>query len=95
MAKTSTKFTAQFTTKIGKTSVEFSIKLDLSDYGDDALPDDVVSEVMGSADEQLNEMCSSAKIKLVNLKDLKASHKAYVKAVKAANDLEDADATDK
>jgi len=92
MAKTSTKFTAQFATKIGKTPVEFSIKLDLSDYGDDALPDDFISDVMGYADEWINEMCNSAKIKLINLKDLKAAHKAYVKEAKAA--AADAGATD-
>ena len=80
MPKTSTKFTAQFITKLGKTPVEIKIPLDFRDAQPGQSFDDYVTEVQENADGHFSEMVNNANLKLKNQGDLKKAHKAYAKA---------------
>lgn len=80
MPKTSTKFTAEFTTKIGKTPVEIKIPLDFSQAQPGQSFDDYVAEVQENAANHLSEMVENANLKLRNQGDLKKAHKAFAKA---------------
>lgn len=80
MPKISTKFTAQFITKIGKTPVEIKIPLDFTEAQPGQSFDDYVSEVQENAAAHFSEMVENADLKLKNQGDLKKAHKAYAKA---------------
>lgn len=80
MPKTSTKFTAQFTTKIGKTPVEIKIPLNFADAEPGQSYDDYLLKVQEEASNQLLAAVETAKIKFTNQGDLKKAHKAYAKA---------------
>ena len=84
MPKISNKFTAQFTTKIGKTPVEIKIALDFKDAAPGQSFDDYVAGVQESAAEHFSEMIDNANLKLKNQGDLKKAHKAFAKANPAA-----------
>lgn len=85
MPKTSTKFTAEFTTKIGKTPVEIKIPLDLKDAQPGQSFDDYVAEVVENALQHFSELTESASLKFKNQGDLKKAHKAFAKANPAAD----------
>lgn len=83
MSKTATKFTAQFTTKIGKTPVEIKIPLDFTQAKPGQSYDDYVASVTEDAQGQLSTMFESANVKLKNQADLKRAHKAFSKSQSA------------
>ena len=80
MPKISTKFTAEFITKIGKTPVEIKIPLDFRDAQPGQSFDDYVSAVQESAAQDLSDMVENANLKFKNQGDLKRAYKAYAKA---------------
>ncbi len=80
MPKISNKFTAQFTTKIGKTPVEIKIPLDFRDAQPGQSFEDYVAEVQENAANHFSEMVENASLKLKNQGDLKKAHKAFAKA---------------
>jgi hypothetical protein len=79
MPKTNTKFTAQFTTKLGKTPVEISIPVDLATATEEEIQN-LIESVSSQAQEHLSDLASGAKLKFKNQGDLKKAHKAAVKA---------------
>lgn len=88
MPKIKTKFTAQFTIKLGKTPVEINIPLDLTEAEPGQSFEDYVSEVQENAAAHFSEIVENASLKFKNQGDLKKAHKAYAKA----NPQEDASA---
>ncbi len=84
MPKTKTTFTAQFTTKLGKIPVEFSIPVDLATASTDEI-ETIVESVSNQAQEHLSDLVSGAKFKLKNQADLKKAFKAAAKANAKAN----------
>lgn len=80
MPKTSTKFTTQFTTKIGKTPIEISIPLDFKDAEPGQSFEDYVAGVQENAAAHFSEMVENANLKLKNQGDLKKAYKAFAKA---------------
>ena len=84
MPKASTKFTAEFTTKIGKTPIEIKIPLDLKDAEPGQSFDDYVAGVQEEAAMHFSEMVENANLKFKNQGDLKKAHKAHSKTAAAA-----------
>jgi hypothetical protein len=79
MPKIKTKFTAQFTAKLGKTPVVINVPVDFTSTSvDDA---DSLAEVLADdAAQELQNMQENAILKLANKADLKRAFKAYAKA---------------
>lgn len=84
MPKTITKFTAQFTTKLGKTPVEISIPIDLADATSEEISS-LLESVSHQAQDRLQDLVNDAKFKFKNQADLKKAHKAAVKAAEKAS----------
>lgn len=80
MPKISTKFTAEYTTKVGRTPIEIKIPLDFKDAEPGQSFEDYVSEVHDSAARHFSDMVENASLKLKNQGDLKKAHKAFAKA---------------
>ena len=80
MAKTATKFTAQFTIKIGKTPVVVNIPLDFTQAQPDQSFAEYVTAVQDTATRQLSHMIEASTLKLKNQGDLKRAHKAFSKS---------------
>lgn len=81
MPKVSPKFTAQFTTKLGKTPVTINLSVDLaSAVTDGGTPEGLMDVLAEQASEQLHNLADNAKLKLKNAGDLKRAYKAYAKA---------------
>ena len=81
MPKVSPKFTAQFTTKLGKTPVTINLSVDLaSAVTDGGTPEGLMDVLTEQASEQLHKLADDAKLKLKNAGDLKRAYKAYAKA---------------
>lgn len=85
MPKIKTKFTAQFSIKLGKTPVDISIPVDFTQADPGVSFEDYVQSVQDEAASHLSEMVENANLKLKNQGDLKKAHKAFVKA-SASND---------
>lgn len=80
MPKVSPKFTAQFTTKLGKTPVTINLSVDLAAAVPGSTPEGLMDVLAEQASEQLHNLADNAKLKLKNAGDLKKAFKAYAKA---------------
>lgn len=81
MPKISPKFTAQFTTKLGKTPVIIVLPVDLaSAVAEGSSPESLMDVLAEQASEQLQHLADNAQFKLKNATDLKKAFKAFKKA---------------
>lgn len=79
MPKLKTKFTAKFTAKLGRTPIEISIPLNLTDRTTDEAAK-FIEDLTAKAQEQLSELAGGAKLKFDNQGDFKKQLKTVVKA---------------
>jgi hypothetical protein len=81
MPKVSPKFTAQFTTKLGKTPVTINISVDLAAaVAGGGSAEGLMDVLTEQASEQLHKLTDDATFKLKNAGDLKKAYKAFAKA---------------
>ena len=80
MPKVASKFTAEFTIKLGKTLVSVKLPVDLESAARDGSFDELMPVLDERAAEELNDKIEAGVLKCVNQADLKRAFKAYVKA---------------
>ena len=90
MPKTKTKFTAQFTAKLGKTPIVINVPIDFAETSADSA-DELATLLAEDASLELQNLQENAILKLANKADLKRSFTEFAKA-KAKADAAQADA---
>lgn len=80
MPKIASKFTAEFTIKLGKALVSVKLPVDLESAARDGSFDELSTALDERATEALQDMIASGTLKNPNKADLKRAFKAYVKA---------------